>query len=159
MFAGGELSPVTLATSVGFAEAAASSADAADSRAALAGVSIRGSLALLCAADSRVADHVSGVVCIAPYSDLARVMLLATTGSYAFADGVRPYPVPPYLAVAASMAMPTTQNDRHGLEGRKPSVRASCPEAAVADKTQAKMIQPSQTCSRVGVQTATRTNP
>jgi pimeloyl-ACP methyl ester carboxylesterase len=110
--AGGELSPVTLATSVGFAEAAASSADAADSRAALAGVSIGGSLALLCAADSRVADHVSGVVCIAPYSDLERVMLLATTASYAFVDGVRPYPVPPYLAVGlarslAAMLSPT----------------------------------------------------
>jgi hypothetical protein len=39
-------------------------------------------------------------------------MLLATTGSYAFADGVRPYPVPPYLAVGlarslAAMLSPT----------------------------------------------------
>ena len=145
--AGGELSPVTLATSVGFAQAAANSADAADGMSALAGVSIGGSLALLCAADSRVADHVSGVVCIAPYSDLERVMLLATTGSYAFADGVRPYPVPPYLAVGlarslAAMLPPTPATGAlceelrgidpsaaGALEFRKPAFHAAGAEA------------------------------
>jgi pimeloyl-ACP methyl ester carboxylesterase len=103
--AGGELSPVTLATSVAFAQAAARMSEAAHNRIALAGVSIGGSLALLCAADSRVADHVSAVVCIAPYTDLERVMLLATTGSYAFDEGFRPYPVPPYLAVGLARSM------------------------------------------------------
>ena len=103
--AGGELSPVTLATSVAFAQAAARTPDAAHNRVALAGVSIGGSLALLCAADPRAADHVSAVVCIAPYSSLEQVMLLATTGSYAFADGVRPYPVPPYLAVGLARSL------------------------------------------------------
>ncbi len=103
--AGGELSPVTLATSVAFAQAAARTPDAAHNRIALAGVSIGGSLALLCAADSRVADHVSAVICIAPYSDLEQVMLLATTGSYTFDDGVGPYPVPPYLAVGLARSL------------------------------------------------------
>ena len=33
-----------------------------------------------------LADHVSVVVCVAPYSDLAKVMLLATTGTYRYDD-------------------------------------------------------------------------
>ena len=103
--AGGELSPVTLATSIGFTQAAVRMPDAAHNRVALAGVSIGGSLALLCAADSRIAGHVSTVVCIAPYSDLEKVMLLATTGSYPFGDGAGSYPVPPYLAVGLARSL------------------------------------------------------
>jgi len=103
--AGGELSPVTLAGAVGFAQAAARTTDAAGKGPVLAGVSVGASLALLCATDSRVAGHVTGVVCIAPYSDLERVMLLATTGSYAFDDGIRPFPVPPYLAVGLARSL------------------------------------------------------
>ena len=103
--AGGELSPVTLATAVAFAQSTARTPDVAKNRIALAGVSIGGSLALLCAADSRVADHISVVVCIAPYSDLEQVMLLATTSSYASGDGFRSYPVPPYLAVGLARSL------------------------------------------------------
>ncbi len=103
--AGGELSPVTLATATSFVRAAMRMPDAAHGRVALAGVSIGGSLALLCAADSRVADRVSAVVCVAPYSDLEKVMLLATTGSYPFEGGVGPYPVPPYLAVGLARSL------------------------------------------------------
>ena len=103
--AGGELSPATLGAAVAFVEAATRAPDAAQHRVALAGVSIGGSLALLCAADSRVAGHVSAVVCIAPYTDLEKVMLLATTGSYPLGDGVRSYPVPPYLAVGLARSL------------------------------------------------------
>jgi hypothetical protein len=111
--AGGELSPATLATSIAFARDAAATPEAADGRCALAGVSIGASLALLTAADSELADHVSAVVCVAPYSDLAKVMLLATTGLYRGDGHVFPYPVPPYLAVGlarslAAMLPPTT---------------------------------------------------
>ena len=103
--AGGELSPATLATSIAFAQAAVAAPEVANGRIALAGVSIGGSLALLCAADPGLADHVSAVVCVAPYSDLEQVMRLATTGSYTFDDGVRPYPVPPYLAVGLARSL------------------------------------------------------
>ena len=95
----------TLAAAVAFVEAAARAPGAAHDRVALAGVSIGGSLALLCAADARVAEHVSAVVCIAPYTDLEKVMLLATTSSYPFDDGVTSYPVPPYLAVGLARSL------------------------------------------------------
>ena len=112
--AGGELSPATLATSIAFTQAAARTPEAADNRVALAGVSIGGSLALLCAADARVAEHVSAVVCIAPYSDLEQVMLLATTSSYRDGSELSSYTVPPYLAVGlarslAAMLPPTPE--------------------------------------------------
>ena len=112
--AGGELSPATLATSIAFTEAATRTPEAADNRVALAGVSIGGSLALLCAADARVAEHVSAVVCVAPYSDLEEVMRLATTSSYRDGSKLSSYPVPPYLAVGlarslAAMLPPTAE--------------------------------------------------
>ncbi len=56
--------------------------EAAHGRVALAGVSIGASLALLVAADPALAERISAVACVAPYSDLAKVMLLATTGTY-----------------------------------------------------------------------------
>ena len=119
--AGGELSPATLATSIAFTQAAARTPEAADNRVALAGVSIGGSLALLCAADARVAEHVSAVVCVAPYSDLEQVMLLATTSSYRDGSELSSYTVPPYLAVglARSLAamLPPTARDRRSLPG------------------------------------------
>ena len=112
--AGGELSPATLSAAVAFTETAADLPETADGRVALAGVSIGGSLALLAAADPRVADRSSAVVCIAPYSDLAKVMLLATTGSYREDGRVVPYAAPPYLAVGlarslAAMLPPTSE--------------------------------------------------
>ena len=111
--AGGELSPATLATSIAFTEIAAGDADTARGRVALAGVSVGASLALLAAADPTVADRVSAIVCVAPYSDLAKVMLLATTGTYREDGKLVPYPVPSYLAVglARSLAamLPSTE--------------------------------------------------
>jgi pimeloyl-ACP methyl ester carboxylesterase len=103
--AGGELSPATLATSIAFGQEAAGTPEAAHGRVALVGVSIGASLALLTAADPTVAGHVSAVVCVAPYSDLARVMLLATTGVYRDGAEVFPYPVPPYLPVGLARSL------------------------------------------------------
>jgi pimeloyl-ACP methyl ester carboxylesterase len=103
--AGGELAPATLAASIAFAEAAAGSAEAARGRVALAGVSIGASLALLVAGDPRIASRVSAVICVAPYSDLAKVMLLATTGTYREDGKLVPYPVPAYLAVGLARSL------------------------------------------------------
>ena len=103
--AGGELSPATLATSIAFVHDVAATPEAAHGKVALAGVSIGGSLALLVAADPEVADHVTAVVGVAPYSDLAKVMLLATTGTYRDSSELVPYAVPPYLAVGLARSL------------------------------------------------------
>ncbi len=103
--AGGELSPVTLASAIAFTEDAAGSHEVADGRVALGGVSIGASLALLTAADPRLTRHVSAVAGVAPYADLAKVMLLATTGTYRNRAEIFPYPVPPYLAVGLARSL------------------------------------------------------
>ena len=111
--ADGELSPATLAGAVAFSEAAADAPEAAGGRVALAGVSVGGSLALLTSSDARLAQRVSTVGCVAPYSDLVKVMLLATTGTYRDGDRAVPYSAPPYLrlGLARSLAamLPPTQ--------------------------------------------------
>jgi acetyl esterase/lipase len=103
--AGGELSPATLASSIALAQSAAASSEAADGRVALAGVSVGASLALLTAAEPELATHISAVVGVAPYTDLAKVMLLATTGTYRADGEVFPYPVPPYLPVGLARSL------------------------------------------------------
>ena len=92
--AGGELSPATLAATVDYVEAAADSGETAEGRVGLAGVSVGASLALLAAADARLADRISVVACVAPYGDMANVMLLATTGMYRARRAVRALPRP-----------------------------------------------------------------
>ena len=103
--AGGELSPTTLATAIAFAREATAESEVAQGRVALAGVSIGASLALLVAADPKVAGDVSAIVGVAPYSDLAKVMRLATTGTYPDGSESGPYPVPPYLAVGLARSL------------------------------------------------------
>lgn len=103
--ADGELSPATLATSVAFVEATADTSEAAAGRVALVGVSIGGSLALLTAADPRLAQRVSTVACVAPYSDLVNVMLLATTATYRDGPHFRPYPVPNFLRLGLARSL------------------------------------------------------
>jgi pimeloyl-ACP methyl ester carboxylesterase len=130
--AGGELSPATLAAAVSFADAAADLDETAHERVALAGVSIGASLALLTAADPKVADRVSAVAGVAPYSDLAKVMLLATTGTYRDQGKLVPYSVPPYLVVglarslAAMLPTPATAalcNELRGLDPASATAR------------------------------------
>lgn len=103
--AGGELAPATLANAIALAREVVATPEAALGQVALAGVSIGASLALLVAADPTVAANVSAVVGVAPYSDLAKVMLLATTGTYRDGGETVPYPVPPYLAVGLARSL------------------------------------------------------
>ena len=79
--AGGELSPATLAASIEYVQAAADSGETAHGRVGLAGVSVGASLALL-RRPTPGWPSASPVVCVAPYTDMANVMLLATTGMY-----------------------------------------------------------------------------
>ncbi len=99
--AGGELSPATLRAATAYVQAAADSAESRQGRIGLAGVSVGASLALLAAAAPGLAERVSVVACVAPFTDMANVMLLATTGTYRAGQGFGPYPVPAYLVGGA----------------------------------------------------------
>jgi acetyl esterase/lipase len=103
--ANGELTPATLAAAIACTSEVAEESRTRDGRVALVGVSIGATLALLVAADRRVATRISAVACIAPFSDLAKVMLLATTGMYRGSGGLERYPVPPALAVGLARSV------------------------------------------------------
>jgi pimeloyl-ACP methyl ester carboxylesterase len=116
--AGGELNPATLAAGTRCTLEVTGLGETRDSRVALAGVSIGGTLALLVAADPAVAARISAVSCVAPFSSLEKVMLLATTGLYrGSGGGLLRYPVPPALAVglARSLAEMLTGHDAAAL--------------------------------------------
>ena len=103
--------------SIDYVDAAADSGETAEGRVGLAGVSVGASLALLAAADPRLADRISVVACVAPYSDMANVMLLATTGMYRTRQGASsPTPCPTYLWVGLARSvtaiLPPSPGDR-----------------------------------------------
>jgi pimeloyl-ACP methyl ester carboxylesterase len=103
--AGGELSLPTLAASVECAVTAADSAETRNGRIALVGVSVGGTLALLAAATPDLSTRISVVACIAPFTDLEKVIMLATTGMYPGDDGPASYPVPPALPVGVARSL------------------------------------------------------
>jgi pimeloyl-ACP methyl ester carboxylesterase len=103
--ANGELSPRTLGAAVECATCAADAAETRDGRIALVGVSIGGTVALLVTAAPELAGRVSIVAAIAPFSDLEKVMMLATTGTYPDEHGLEPYPVPTSLAVGLARSL------------------------------------------------------
>ena len=129
--AGGELSPRALAAAVDCATLAADSPECIDGRLGLVGVSIGGTLALLVAAAPELSSRVSVVSCIAPYTDLRKVMLLATTGMYPGPRGLEPYAVPSSLVVGLARSITsilppsadaralraTLQGDASGVDG------------------------------------------
>ena len=90
----------------------------------LAGVSIGASLALLTAADPRLADRISVVACIAPYTDMANVMLLATTGTCRNGERFEPYAVPPYLWVGLARSVTAILRPTAGIEALTAELRA-----------------------------------
>ena len=82
----GEVTERTLEATIAVVRAAADRPDARGGRVGLVGVSVGGSLALLAAEDATLAERVTVVAGIAPYSDLANIVRLATTG-YAIEEG------------------------------------------------------------------------
>ena len=114
--AGGELSPATLAAANEYVRAAADSAEAAHGRIGLAGVSVGASLALLTAAEPGLAERISVVACVAPYTDMANVMLLATTGMYRRGERFEPYAVPEYLWVGLARSVTAILPPSPGLQ-------------------------------------------
>ena len=103
--ASGELSPRTLAAAVECATAGADAMATRGGRIGLVGVSIGGTLALLVAAVPELAARISVVAAIAPFTDLEKVMMLATTGMYRGSGRPEPYPVPPSLAVGLARSL------------------------------------------------------
>ena len=128
--AAGELSLLTLGASVECAARAADLAETRGGRIGLFGVSVGGTLALLTAATPDLAARISVVTCIAPFTDLEKVTMLATTGMYPGPDGPEPYPVSPALTIGVARSLvgildPTTEKkllDR-ALESLDPASR------------------------------------
>jgi acetyl esterase/lipase len=101
----GELTPRTAAAAVECAAAAAGSRESRGGRVGLVGVSVGGTLALLVAASPELAGRISVVACIAPFTDLEKVMLLATTGMYPGPAGLEPWTVPSTLPVGLARSL------------------------------------------------------
>lgn len=71
----------------------------------LAGASTGGGLAIVAAADPRLAGRLELVSAIGPFADLANVLRLATTGHYAEEGVLHRYPVEPQLRWAAERSL------------------------------------------------------
>ena len=99
------LASETLAASVECAARAADSPETRDGRIGLFGVSVGGTLALLIAAAPELSARVSVVACIAPFTDLEKVTMLATTGTYPGPEGLGRYPVSPELPVGVARSL------------------------------------------------------
>jgi pimeloyl-ACP methyl ester carboxylesterase len=122
--ADGEITARTLAATTAVANEATALSDAREGRVGFLGVSVGGSLALVAAADPRLAGRVTVVAAIAPYAGLTDVLRLATIGSYA-ADGrlVR-YDSAGYLTLVAArslVASLTSARERHELLAALPT--------------------------------------
>ena len=90
----GEISMRTLEAAVSVAGAAAQRPTVAAGRLSLLGASAGASLALLAAADPDLVERVSLVVAVAPFSDLEKMVCLATAGAYEDSSGrFEPYVV------------------------------------------------------------------
>ena len=76
----GEITDRTLAATIAVVHAAADRADVAGRRVGLVGVSVGASLGLLAAEEPSLANRITLVAGIAPYTDLENATRLATTG-------------------------------------------------------------------------------
>lgn len=101
----GELTPRSRDAAVEVIAAAVESPETRGGRIALVGISTGATLSLLAAADPDVAARVSVVAAVAPFTDLEKVIMLATTGFYRTADRLEPYSPPPYLLVALARSL------------------------------------------------------
>ena len=117
--ADGTLTPATLDAAVAGSLAVAESPETRGGRVGLVGVSVGGTLSLLVAADDRISRRISVVACIAPFTDLERMILLATTGMYRGPRGLERYAVPPELAAGLARSL-----EQLGAVDDDPSVRA-----------------------------------
>ncbi len=114
----GEITEQTRAATIAVVRSAADRPDAHGGRVGLIGVSVGGSLALLAAEDASLSRRVTIVAGIAPYSDLANTVRLATTGYTLEGGRLLPYAAESFLplVIARSLvgALPSS-SDRSAL--------------------------------------------
>ena len=101
----GEVTEKTLAATIAVVRAAADRPDARGGRVGLVGVSVGGSLALLAAEDASLAGRVTIVAGIAPYTDLANVVRLATTGDTLEEGRLVPYAAKSFLPLVIGRSL------------------------------------------------------
>jgi pimeloyl-ACP methyl ester carboxylesterase len=101
----GEITEGTVAAAVAVGCAAADRPEALDRRIGLLGVSVGATVALLAAEDRRLAERVSAVAGIAPYTDWVNVVRLATTGTYPNGKALDRYPVPAFLGLVVARSL------------------------------------------------------
>lgn len=106
--AAGELTPASLDAAVAVLSEAAATEHARGGRVAVAGISTGATLSLRAASSPQVAGRVSVVACVAPFTDLEKVIMLATTGRYPGSNGLESYTPPPYLLVALTRSLAAT---------------------------------------------------
>ena len=105
----GEIRPETVHETLEVARTISERPDARDGTVGLVGVSTGATLSLLAAGDGEVAQRVSVVAGVAPYTDVRTVLSTATTGHYRGADGeMVPYEADPFLAGAITQSLVST---------------------------------------------------
>ncbi len=103
--AAGELSLLTLAASVECAMARPTRPRPARTDRSLRCLGRRNARASRRRDSPDLSARISVVACIAPFTDLEKVTMLATTGTYPGSDGLVQYPVPPELAVGVARSL------------------------------------------------------
>src|SRR5215210_3110823 len=105
----GEIRPQTVHETLEVAREVSERPDARGGAVGLVGVSTGATLALLAAEDGELAQKISVVAGVAPYTDVRTVLSTATTGYYRGEDGeLVPYEVDPFLAGAITQSLVST---------------------------------------------------
>ena len=105
----GEIRPETVHETLEVAREISERPDAREGGVGLVGVSTGATLALIAAGDGGLAQRVSVVAGVAPYTDVRTVLSTATTGYYRSASGeMVPYEVDPFLAGAITQSLVST---------------------------------------------------
>ncbi|MGD0272491.1 MAG: alpha/beta fold hydrolase [Gaiellaceae bacterium] len=104
----GEITRKTLAGTIALVRAAANRHDVRHGRVALVGVSNGTTLSLLAAENPSLAGRISVVAGVAPYTDLAEMIRLATTGSYVEDGRLVPYQAKPFLGLVLARSLVAT---------------------------------------------------
>jgi pimeloyl-ACP methyl ester carboxylesterase len=101
----GEISGRTLDAVLAAARATSGHPDAEAGRAALVGVSVGASLALVAAAEGPLAQRVTVVSGVAPYADLETVLSVATTGTYRSKGRLRAFEPEPFVRAVVARSL------------------------------------------------------
>jgi pimeloyl-ACP methyl ester carboxylesterase len=109
----GALTPRTLRSLEAVVETVSRRPDV--SRTGLLGVSVGCSLGLVAAEGPLASVHLSGVACLAPFTDLRGVMMMALTGSYPEAPGkLVPYHPNPFVSLVIARSLAAVMPDDAG---------------------------------------------